>query len=104
MSLSVVSFGERLGPIFFLYRTSILINFISENGIVAVLGDENQFVKVDVRRISRPLSFERGHMDQIWGNDSYCREVAFSGGIDLKFRPLFRSQSPKDKLVDALIL
>jgi hypothetical protein len=43
-------------------------NFISENGIVAVLGDENQFVKGDIRRINRLISFERKHMDQRRGN------------------------------------
>jgi len=49
----------------FIRSTSIGNNFISENGIVAVLGDENQFVKGDMWEINRPLSFERGHMDQI---------------------------------------
>ena len=43
------------------YRASVLNNFISENGIVAVLGDENQFVNCDIRRIRYPLSKERGH-------------------------------------------
>jgi hypothetical protein len=42
--------------------TAIDGRFISENGIVAVLEDENQPVKGEVRRINRPLSFERGHM------------------------------------------
>jgi hypothetical protein len=42
-----------------LYRASIDDNFISENGIVAVLGDENQSVKGGIRRINAP-SFSRG--------------------------------------------
>ena len=78
--------SERLGPIFFLYRASIASNFISENGIVAVLGDENQFVKGGIRKINRPLSLERGHMDQIRGNDAYRWEVAFPEVIALKYR------------------
>ena len=48
-----------------LLLTTFEDRFISENGIVAVLGDENQFVKGDMWEINRPLSFERGHMDQI---------------------------------------
>jgi hypothetical protein len=40
-------------------------NFISENGIVAVLRDEYQLVTGGIGKINRPLSFERGHMDQI---------------------------------------
>jgi hypothetical protein len=51
-------------------RASIHDNFISENGIVAVLGDENQFVKGGLRNITRPLSFERGHIGQIPGKDA----------------------------------
>ena len=42
--------------------------FISENGIVAILGDEDQFVKGDICEINRTLSFERGHVDQMRGN------------------------------------
>ncbi len=48
-------------------------NFISENGIVAVLGDEDQLVKGDARRNRNPLSNERGHMDQYRGNDASLR-------------------------------
>ncbi len=33
----------------FLYRASIDSNFISENGIVAVLGDENQLMNGYIR-------------------------------------------------------
>ena len=36
-------------------------SFISENGIVAVLGDENQLVKGGIRKISRPLIREGAH-------------------------------------------
>jgi len=50
-----------LRPIPSLYRASIGNNFISENGIVAVLGDEDLFVKSLIRRIKDPLSKERGH-------------------------------------------
>ena len=67
--------------------------FISENGIVAVSGDENQFVNGVIGKINRPLSFERGHMDQIRVSDGYCRKVAFPGGIAFKYRPLFRCHS-----------
>jgi hypothetical protein len=51
-------------------RAAIDYNLISENRIVAVLGDENQFVKRDTRKINSPLSFERGHRDHIRGNDT----------------------------------
>ncbi len=44
MSPSAVSSGECLGPILFLHRASISNNFISENGIVAVFGDEGHAV------------------------------------------------------------
>jgi hypothetical protein len=44
-----------------LYRASVDDNFISENGIVAVLGDEDQFVKSLIRRNKYPLSKGRGH-------------------------------------------
>ena len=47
LSPSVVRSGGCLGPIFFRYRASINNNFISENGLVAVLGDENQIVVGD---------------------------------------------------------
>jgi hypothetical protein len=64
-------FRERLGLILlFICIASIGNNFISENGIVAVLGDENQFVKRGLWKINRPLSFEKGHVDQIRGNDT----------------------------------
>ena len=43
-----------------IHRASIGNNFISENEIVTVLGDENQLVKGDICEINRPLSFERG--------------------------------------------
>ena len=56
--------GGRSVPDLSQRRASISNNFISENGIVAVPGDENQFVKGDIRRINCPLPFERGHMDQ----------------------------------------
>ncbi len=36
-------------------------NFISENGIVAVLGDENQFVNGDILRIKSPSLGEGAH-------------------------------------------
>jgi hypothetical protein len=49
-------------------RASIYSIFISENGIVAVFGDEDQFVKGGVRRINRPLSLESGHENQMRGN------------------------------------
>ena len=63
----------------FLRRVSISSLFISENGIVAVPGDENQLVNGGIRIINRPLLFERGHIDQMWGseaclpNSSYAR-------------------------------
>ena len=45
-------------------RTTLLVaaadRYISENGIVAVLGDEDQFVKGGLQRINRPLSIRRG--------------------------------------------
>jgi len=44
----------------FLYRASIGNNFISENGIVAVLGYKNQVVTEDITRTNNPLLFERG--------------------------------------------
>jgi hypothetical protein len=44
--------------------TAIDGRFMSENGIVAVLGDENQPVTGDITRTNNPLSFERGLMDQ----------------------------------------
>ena len=66
-------------PISFLYRASIDNNFISENGIVAVLGDENQLVSGDSRKISRPLSFERGHLDQMRGSEAYLLNVTSPG-------------------------
>ncbi len=44
------------------------VQFISENGIVAVPGDENQIVRSDMWKINGPPSFERGPMDQIRGN------------------------------------
>jgi hypothetical protein len=47
-------------------RTSI-DNPVSENGIVAVLGDEEQFVKGDIRIVNRPFSFGRWRMGQIRG-------------------------------------
>ncbi len=45
-------------------RNTLLITaseyrFISENGFVAVLGDEDQFVKGDICEINSPLLFER---------------------------------------------
>ncbi len=83
---------------------SIPINFISENGIVAVLGDEDQLVNSDIRQINRPLSCKRGHAIQIWGNDVYCWEVAFPEVIGLKYLPRFISQSPNHKSVDSLTL
>ena len=43
-------------------------SFISENGIVAVLEDEDQFVKDDIWPINRPLSFERGYIGQNRGS------------------------------------
>jgi hypothetical protein len=43
----------------FLRSASIDSHFISENGIAAVLGDDDQLVQGDVRRFNRPLSFER---------------------------------------------
>jgi len=50
------------GPVM---RNTLLVTaseyrFISEIGIVAVLGDEDQFVKGNICEINRPLSFERG--------------------------------------------
>ncbi len=51
-------------------RTGILIMDFSENGIVAVFGDENQFVKGGIRKINSPLSLEREHMDQFRVNDA----------------------------------
>ncbi|MEE9216573.1 MAG: hypothetical protein V3U32_03980 [Anaerolineales bacterium] len=39
--------------------------FISENGIVAVLGDENQLVTGGILKINRPLPFERGRLIEI---------------------------------------
>ena len=48
--------------------TAIDGRFMSENGIVAVLGDENQFVICDIRIINLPLLLERGHIGQIRGN------------------------------------
>ena len=68
--------------------------FISENGTVAVFGDANQLVKGDIGKINRPLSLERGHMDQIRGNYAYRREVAFPGDIAFKYRP-FTEASPQ---------
>jgi hypothetical protein len=56
----------------FLHRASIGNNFISENGIVAVFGDEDQLVKGDIRKINRPLSFERG----IWINSRAMTSTA----------------------------
>ena len=44
------------------------VQFISENGIVAVPGDENQIVRSDIWKINGPPSFDRGPMDQIRGN------------------------------------
>ena len=38
---------------------SISNQFISENGIVAVFGDENQFVTGDLKRTNNSLSIER---------------------------------------------
>jgi hypothetical protein len=49
-----------LSPILSLHRASIGNNFISENGIVAVPGDEDQFVKSLIRKMNGPLSKERG--------------------------------------------
>jgi hypothetical protein len=51
-------------------RISILTNangnnFISEYGIVAVLGDENQPMSGDTWRINCPLSLEKWHWDQM---------------------------------------
>ena len=43
------------------HRATIDSNFISENGIVAVFGDEDQFVKSHIRRIKDPLSKEWRH-------------------------------------------
>jgi len=76
--------------------------FISENGIVEVLGDKNQLVNAGIRKINRPLSFERGCTDKIRGSDAYCRDVDFPAGMALKYRPLLRSQSPIDNLVNTL--
>ncbi len=39
------------------------VQFISENEIVAVPGDENQIVRSDIWKISGPPSFERGYID-----------------------------------------
>ncbi len=79
-------------------RNTLLItasdHFISENGIVAVLGDENQFVRSDIGKIKRPLSFERGHMDRFRGNDAYRWEAAFPEVIALKYRT-FLEASPQ---------
>ena len=52
-------FHELFRPMFFLCIASTSINFISENGIVAVLGDEDQFVKSFIRGIKNP-SRKRG--------------------------------------------
>ncbi len=52
-SPSVAKFGELVGPILFLYRASIDNNFISENGIVAVLGDEDQVIA----RVLPPMNY-----------------------------------------------
>ena len=41
--------------------TAIDGRFMPENGIVAVLGDEDQFVKSLIRGIKNPLSKEREH-------------------------------------------
>jgi len=61
----MVRSSECLGPILFLHRASIDNSFISENGIVAVLGDENQFVRGKIRRINGLLSKERGHRSKL---------------------------------------
>ena len=42
----VVSSGERIGSIMLQYGPSIDNNFISENGIVAELGDEGRCVRL----------------------------------------------------------
>jgi hypothetical protein len=47
-----------------LHRASTGNNFISENGLVAVLKDENQFVKGGTWKIKCPLSDEREHIDE----------------------------------------
>ncbi len=79
-------------------RNTLLItasdHFISENGIVVVLGDENQLMHGDILRIKSPLSFERGHMDRFRGNDAYRWEAAFPEVIALKYRT-FLEASPQ---------
>ena len=72
------SSNECLWPILFLHGASIPNNFISENGIVAVLGDENQFVNGGIRKINHPLSFERGHLVQIKMSDTYREELVLT--------------------------
>ena len=44
MNASAVRSADCLGPILFVYRASIDNNFISENGIVAVPGDESNII------------------------------------------------------------
>jgi hypothetical protein len=63
----------------FICSTSIGNNFISENGIVAVLGDENQFVKGGTWKIICP-SHPRGGILAKSGEmtPSWLRESGFS--------------------------
>jgi hypothetical protein len=42
-----------------IHRASIGINFIPENGIVAVLGDEDQLMNSDFRMFVRPSHMRR---------------------------------------------
>ena len=75
---SVPRWCPPVGDSFF-DAASIANLFVSENGIVAGFGDENQFVKGGIWKITRPLSLERGQVDQIRDNDAYRRVEAFTG-------------------------
>ncbi len=68
-------------------QASLSATFISENGIVAVLGDENQFVKGSIRKINRPLTFERGHQDQI-----RVPKGSFREDLDVRVVPNIKKQ------------
>ncbi len=57
----MVCSSEHLGRPLSLHIASHEDIFISENGIVAVLGDEDQFVKSFIQRINDLLSKGKGH-------------------------------------------
>ena len=88
----------------FLHRASIDNNFISEKGIVAVLGDENQIVRSDMWKINRPL-LSRGDICAKSGGAPLTVGRRHLQGVSLSNTdPFSEAIPPTDKLVDQPIL